>query len=110
MYYGIRRYPYSLDFDKNPLTFRHLAEPPPTDLPYYNWKGRGPLLSESHTAGEVFSQALFECFGNIVAAHPGAEFEGLRARMAQYLVAGLAAFPDRPSMLDARNAFLGVIR
>lgn len=110
MYYGIRRYPYSLDLHKNPLTFRHLAEPPPTNLPFYNWKGRGPLLSEPHTAGEVFSQALFQCFGNIVAAHPGADFEGLRARMAQYLVAGLAAFPDHPSFLDARNAFLDVIR
>jgi hypothetical protein len=30
--------------------------------------------------------------------------------MAAYLVAGLAAFPDHPSMLDARNAFLAVIR
>ncbi len=110
MYYGIRRYPYSLDFHKNPLTFRHLAEPPPTDMPYYNWKGRGPILSESHTAGEVFSEALFHCFGNIVAAHPGASFEDQRARMAQVVVAGLAAFPDHPSMLEARNAFLDVIR
>jgi hypothetical protein len=110
MYYGIRRYPYSLDLHKNPLTFRHLAEPPPTDLPYYNWKGRGPLLSELHTAGEVFSQGLFQCLGNLIVAHPGTDFEAVRARMAQYLVAGLAAFPDHPSMLDARNAFLGVVR
>jgi Fungalysin metallopeptidase (M36) len=33
-----------------------------------------------------------------------------RTRMAEYLVAGLAAFPDRPSMLDARNAILAVVR
>ena len=110
MYYGIRRYPYSMDFHKNPLTFQHIAVPPPTDMPYYNWKGRGPLLSEAHTTGEVFSQALFQCFGNIVAAHPGADFETLRARMAQYLVAGLAAFPDHPSLLDGRNGFLAAIR
>ena len=110
MYYGIRRYPYSLDVRKNPLTLRHIAVPPPTDMPYYNWKGRGPQLSEPHTTGEVFSQGLFQCFGNIVAAHAGADFESLRARMAQYLVAGLIAFPDHPSLLDARNAFLGVIR
>jgi len=113
MYYGIRRYPYSLDFHKNPLSFRHLAEPPPGDLPYYNWKGRGPQLSEPHTTGEVFAEALLHCFSNIVAAHPGsagADFEAMRARMAQYLVAGLAAFPDHPSLLDARNALLTVIR
>jgi hypothetical protein len=30
--------------------------------------------------------------------------------MAQYLVAGLAAFPDRPSLLDARDAILAAIR
>ena len=110
MYYGIRRYPYTLDLAKNPLTFQHLATPPPVSVPFYNWKGRGPLLSEVHTTGEVFSAGLFQCFGNIVAAHPGADFESLRARMAQYLVAALAAFPDHPSLLDARIAFLNVIR
>jgi hypothetical protein len=110
LYYGIRRYPYSLDLARNPLTFRHLAEPPPTDLPYYNWKGRGPQLAELHTAGEIFAQGLFQCFGRIVAARPGEDFEAVRSRMATYLVAGLAAFPDRPSLLEARDAFLRVIR
>jgi hypothetical protein len=109
-YFGIRRYPYSLDFEKNPLTFRHLAEPPPTGRKFYNWKGRGPALAEEHTAGEIFSQALFQCFGNIVAANPGVPFEELRARMARYLVAGLVAFPDRPTFLEARDAFLAIIR
>lgn len=107
MYFGIGRYPYSLDVAKNPLTFRHLAEPPPPlDRPYFNGKGRGPRLGESHTAGEVFSEALFACFGNIVLAHPSAARETVRMQMAQYLVAGLAAFPERPTFLDARAAFL----
>jgi hypothetical protein len=111
MYYGIRRYPYSLDFTRNPLTLRHLAEPPPASLPFYNWKGRGPLLSEVHTAGEVFAEALFTCFGNMVTAHHHHARGGqVRDRMAAYLVAALAAFRDHPSMLDARNAFLAVIR
>jgi hypothetical protein len=110
MYFGIRRYPYTLDATKNPLTLRHLAEPPPADRPYYNWKGRGPILNEVHTAGEIFGEALFSCFGNIVLAHPHARPEQHRERMAAYLVAGLAAFPDRPSMLDARNAILAVVR
>jgi hypothetical protein len=110
MYYGIRRYPHSLDFARNPLTFRHLAEPPPAEVPFFNWKGRGPLLSEEHTAGEIFSQALFQCLGEIVAANEGSEFDELRTRMAQYLVAGLAAFPERPTFLEARVAILGVVR
>jgi|GEM_PF-7081820 len=106
MYYGIRRYPYSLDVAKNPLTLRHLAVPPPASAPFYNWKGRAPLLSEVHTAGEVFAEALFACFGNMALAHG----DHVRDRMATYLVAGLAAFRDHPSMLDARNAMLAVIR
>lgn len=108
LYYGIRRYPYSLDLAKNPLTFRHLGTPPP--LKYFNWKRRGPVLAEVHTAGEIFSQALFQCFGNIVAANPSTPFEELRARMAKYLVAALAAFPDHPTFLEARDAFLTVAR
>ena len=110
MYFGIRRYPYSLDPVKNPLTFRNLAEPPPANRPYYNWKGRGSVLAEVHTAGEVFGEALFSCFGNLVLAHPDARPEDNRDRMAAYLVAGLAAFPFQPSMLDARDAILSVIR
>jgi hypothetical protein len=110
MYFGIRRYPYSLDPVKNPLTFRNLAEPPPADRPYYNWKDRGQILGEPHTAGEVFSEALFSCFGRIVLAHPDARPEHNRDRMAAYLVAGLAAFRFQPSMLDARDAILSVIR
>jgi hypothetical protein len=108
LYYGVRRYPYSLDLAKNPLTFRHLATPPPP--PYFNWKRRGPALAEMHTAGEIFSQALFQCFGNIVAASPTTPFEELRTRMAKYLVAALAAFPDYPTFLEARDAFLTVTR
>jgi len=113
MYFGIRRYPYSLEFVKNPLTLRHLAEPPPASQPWFNWKGRGPQLSEEHTAGEVFSEALFSCFGHIIIAdhhHHHARPDGVRERMAAYLVAGLTLFRDRPSMLDARNAILAAIR
>ncbi len=108
LFYGIRRFPYSLDLAKNPLTFRHLAEPPP--LPFYNWKRRGPNLAEVHTGGEIFSQALFQCFGNIVAANAATPFEELRTRMAKYLVASLVAFPDHPTFLDARDSFLAIIR
>lgn len=108
LFYGIRRFPYSMDLAKNPLTFKHLAEPPP--LKFYSWKGRGPILSEVHTAGEIFSSALFQCFGNIVAANPAVPFEELRARMAKVLVAALAAFPEQPTFLEARDALLTVIK
>lgn len=108
MYYGVRRYPYSLDAQKNPLMFHNLIVPP--DLPYYDWKGRGPQLDEAHTAGEIFAQALFQCFGAMAAGNSAAEFEATRLRMAQYLVAGLTLFSSEPTFLEARNRILDVVR
>jgi hypothetical protein len=107
MYYGIRRYTYSMDMAKNPLLFSNLAEQPTP--PFYDWKGRGPLLNEVHTAGEIFAQALFQCFGNMVQASDE-DFEALRLRKAQYLVAALMIFPENPTYLEARNALLNVMR
>lgn len=108
MYYGVRRYPYSTDPAFNPLLFSNLVVPP--TMPFYDWKGRGPVLNEPHTAGEVMTVALFECFGGIVAANPGADFEDLRLRMAQYLLGGLTLFPPAPTFLEARNAVLAFTR
>lgn len=108
MYYGVRRYPYSTSFARNPLQFVHLAVMP--QMPFYDWKGRGPVLNEPHTAGEVFTAALFQCWDRVVRANPAADFETIRMRMAKYLVAGLAMFPERATFIEARNAILGVMR
>jgi hypothetical protein len=102
-YFSIRRYPYSADMGKNPLTFRHISGN--VVLP------TGPLMNpnagganeEAHNAGEIWCCALWEVFVNLAAAHPHAEAE---KRMLQYVVGGLKLTPPRPTFLQARDGIL----
>jgi hypothetical protein len=58
-YYGIRRFPYSTDMTRNPLTLRHigrrnrLPDTVPTPDPYAD-------NAEVHSSGEVWATALWE--------------------------------------------------
>ena len=62
-YYGIRRYPYSRDMTKNPLTFKHIADgvPLPTN-PAPSLRGSSSVNSEVHNTGEVWASMLWECY------------------------------------------------
>src|SRR5438128_8194412 len=73
-YFSIRRYPYSADMNKNPLTFKHIGANIvlPTGPPMHPTPG-GP--NEFHNAGEVWCCALWEVFINLVGAHGHAEAE-----------------------------------
>ena len=65
-YYGIRRSPYSVDFSKNGLTFKHISdgEPlPPGTLP-------GGPNSEVHNAGEVWTSMLWEGYVALQKSNP----------------------------------------
>jgi extracellular elastinolytic metalloproteinase len=102
-YFSIRRYPYSVDMDKNPLTFRHISagELLPVGPPI------GPLAqgpnNEVHNAGEVWCAALWEVFVNLVGKHGHAEAE---RRMLLYVVGGLEQTPSRPTFLVARDGIV----
>ncbi len=101
-YFGIRRYPYTTDPTRNPLTFKHIetdvALPvgPPAHL-------RGSGNAEVHNAGEIWATALWGCF---VALHDAHGPDEARERMLGYLVAALKLVPADPTFVDARNAFL----
>ena len=78
-YFSIRRYPYSADMKKNPLTFKHISAgvvlPPGAPLgPPRNPIAGGPN-NEVHNAGEVWCAALWEVFVNLVAKHGHANGE-----------------------------------
>jgi extracellular elastinolytic metalloproteinase len=102
-YFSIRRYPYSVDMGKNPLTFRHIGAGEPLPV--------GPLISplavgpnsEVHNAGEVWCTALWEVFVNLVGKHGHAEAE---RRMLLYVVGGLEQTPSRPTFLEARDGIV----
>ena len=100
-YFGIRRYPYSLDRTKNPLRLRHIGDdqPVPTDVPN---RAGGPN-SEVHNAGEIWASLLWETFNVLIDEHgvPVA-----RRRMSDYVVAGLLLTPPEASFTEGRDAIL----
>jgi len=104
-YFSIRRYPYSADMSKNPLTFKHIGNSVvlPTGPPI-NASGAGN--NEVHNAGEVWCCMLWEVFVNLVAkhGHPTAE-----KRMLAYVVGGLKLTPLRPTFTQARDGILAAI-
>jgi extracellular elastinolytic metalloproteinase len=104
-YFSIRRYPYSADMAKNPLTFKHIGNnvvlpvgPPIQSSPAGN--------NEVHNAGEVWCSALWEVFVNLVAKHGHAAAE---KRMLTYVVGGLKLTPARPTFTQARDAILAAV-
>lgn len=107
-YFGVRRYPYSTDRTKNPLTFKHVGTnvplPPlvPRDL------GNGPDNAEVHNAGEVWASMLWDAQVKLL-RKPGVTAEAARATMGRYLVAALKATPVLPTFIEARDALLAVV-
>jgi extracellular elastinolytic metalloproteinase len=105
-YFSIRRYPYSVDLSKNPLTFRHISDgavlpvgPPRSPL-------AGGPNSEVHNAGEVWCAALWEVFVNLVTRHGHAEAE---RRVLEYVIGGLKLTPSMPTFTQARNGIVSAV-
>jgi len=102
-YFSIRRYPYTADMTKNPLTFKHISDG--VVLP------AGPTISpiaggpnnEVHNAGEVWCAILWEVFVNLVAKHQHEEAE---KRMLAYVVGGLKLTPPSPTFTQARDGII----
>jgi hypothetical protein len=103
-YFSIRRYPYSADLGKSPLTFKHIGANVvlPTGPPRNPDFGGSPN-NEFHNAGEVWCTALWEVFVALVARHGHA---GAEARMLRYVIGGLKLTPLRPTYLQARDAII----
>ena len=102
-YFSIRRYPYSADIKKNPLTFKHISANVLLPVgPPRNPGANGPN-EEFHNAGEVWCCALWEVFVGLVAKHGHADAE---RRMLRYVIGGLKLTPASPTFLQARDAIL----
>jgi hypothetical protein len=102
-YFGIRRFPYSLDRSKNGLSFRHISDDqflPPTPFnpaPTFNFN------SEIHNAGEVWAQMLWETYNVLIDEHG---FVEAQRRMTDYVVAGLLLTPPEATYTEGRDAIL----
>lgn len=105
-YFSIRRYPYSADMKKNPLTFKHIGNNVVLPAgPNRNPNAGGPN-NEAHNAGEVWCTALFEVFVNLVAKHG---WDVAEPRMLSYVIGGLKVTPLRPTFTQARDAIITAV-
>ena len=107
-YFGVRRYPYSTDRTRNPLTFKHVGTnvPLPTTAP--RAFGGGFDNAEVHNAGEVWASMLWDAQVALL-KKSGVTTEAARTTMGRYLVASLKATPMLPTFIEARDALLAVV-
>jgi large repetitive protein len=106
-YFGIRRYPYSINMSRNPLTFKHISDGTalPPGVPVEG-DTTGSSNSEVHNTGEVWASMLWECYAALLRDTPRLTFDQARSRMMDYLVAGYKMTPNAPTLLEARDAVL----
>src|SRR4029450_12628142 len=101
-YFGIRRVPYSVDFTKNALTFKHIADG--VALPAVPTQPGGPN-SEVHNAGEIWTTMLWEGYVAMQKTRVRRDsFDDVRRRMADYVVAGLEMTPTDATYTEQRDA------
>jgi len=108
-YFGVRRYPYSTDLTKNPLTFKHIQTgvPLPAGAPV---NSNGYPNAEVHNSGEMWANVLWECYAALLrdtqGGSPRLTFQQAQDRMKEYLVASLKLTPVNPTFIEARDALL----
>ncbi len=107
-YYGFRRLPYSRDFEKNALTFRHIANGESLPAVPTAFGLDGSNNAEVHATGEVWASMLWEAYTELLTDNGRLTFEEARQRMQNYLVSSLKATPARPDFVEARDALLAV--
>ncbi len=106
-YYGVRRYPYSTNMLKNPLTFKHISNGTALPVgPPVAFGEDGASNAEVHNTGEVWATMLWECYASLLADTPRLTFDEANKRMRAYLVASLKLTPNAPTILEARDAVL----
>jgi large repetitive protein len=108
-YFGIRRAPYSVDFRKNAMTFRHIqaGEPLPTTTPMSPTTNPN---NEVHAAGEIWTNMMHEAHVAMLkeSQPPVSRMTWTQAhrRVADYVVAGFKMTPPAPTYTDQRDAIL----
>jgi hypothetical protein len=110
MYYSSRRYPYSRDMTKNPLTFKHVengVQLPASPEPRFGQDGS--YTNEVHSIGEVWASMLWECYSNLLNDTARLTFDEAQDRMKRYLVTGYKLTPVVPTFVEARDALLAAM-
>jgi large repetitive protein len=105
-YFGVRRVPYTVDFAKNGLTFKHIQRGVPLpQVPTANGLD-GSFNAEVHSTGEVWATMLWEAYVALLRDSSRLTFDQAQDRMLRYLVAGYKLTPLMPTFVEARDALL----
>jgi hypothetical protein len=108
-YCGIRRYPYSTDLSKNPLTFKDID---PAQASAHSQVSYNPIFlfgvfpgtaTEVHNMGEVWCMTLWEMRANLIGRY--GFFDGNELAL-QLVTDGMNLSPANPTYLQARDAIL----
>ncbi|HWN93701.1 MAG TPA: M36 family metallopeptidase [Methylomirabilota bacterium] len=104
-YFGIRRYPYSTDMTKNPLTFKDIDPGQASSHPGVpiNPIFGGGNAAEVHNQGEVWCVALWEARANLINKHG---FTIGSQLILQLVTDGMNLSPADPNFLQARDAII----
>lgn len=107
-YFGIRRYPYSLNPARNPLSFRHIGDGAalPSEVP---GQLAGAANSEVHNAGEVWAQMMWEVYASLQQQRGARTFEEVRRQLTDDVVLALSLTPSDPTFTEQRDAVLTAI-
>ncbi|MCL4788922.1 MAG: M36 family metallopeptidase, partial [Verrucomicrobia bacterium] len=102
-YFGIRRYPYSTDLSKNPLTFKDIDG---NQADAHEGVPISPWLQDAsaggfHAVGEVWCAMLWECRAEMLQKHGFATGNQLILRL---VVDGMGLAPANPTFVQARDA------
>jgi hypothetical protein len=104
-YSGIRRYPYTTDMSRNPLTFKDID--PEQASPHYGIPMNpvlvGSSASEVHNIGEVWCSMLWEARARLIQKHG---FSTGNQLILQLVTDGMSISPNDPSFITSRNAIL----
>ncbi len=102
-YFGIRRFPYSTDLNKNPTTY---ADTDPNQQSYPANVPRSSVIgntaNEVHNVGEIWCNMLLECRANLIHS---LGFAGNDVIL-QLVVDGMKLSVGNPTFLQARDAIL----
>jgi len=109
-HFGIRRYPYSTDLSRNPLTFKDI-DPAQADYcssgaPYHTsmfGSCSASGASEVHNIGEVWCAMLWEARANLINRYGWTAGNQL---ILQLVTDGMNLSPPNPTFLQARDAIL----
>lgn len=105
-YFGIRRYPYSTDLMKNPLT---LADIDPAQASRHPGVPISPIYAgslfanEVHSQGEVWCSALWEARAGLIAKQG---YDRGSQAILQIVTDALRLTPAEPTFLEARDAVI----